>query len=202
MTLDAMTSARLVGYTRVSTADQSTALQRQALLDAGVDERLIYEDRITGASRGTSRPGLSDALDACRDGDILVVWRVDRLGRSLIDVLNTVESLTARGVGLRSISDNIDPATPTGRMMLGIFGALAEYERLLIRERVECGIAAARARGVRFGRPAPDPQEVSAKVRLARRAMDEDGLRADQAARLVGWSRSTLYRYLRNAVRT
>jgi DNA invertase Pin-like site-specific DNA recombinase len=194
-------TGRLVGYARISTSiSQSTDLQRRALIDAGVSASLIFEDHISGASRGASRPGLVEAMSVCRDGDVLTVWRIDRLGRSLIDILGTVENLSARGVGVRSLSDNIDPSTPTGRMLLGIFGTLAEYERLLIRERVQAGIEASRARGVRFGRPAPDPEEVAAKIRMARRAMEEDNLRAEEAARLVGWSRSTLYRHLRNAL--
>lgn len=191
---------RLVGYARVSTADQSTDLQRRALVEAGVPEDLIFEDHVSGASRSASRPGLAEALAVCREGDVLTVWRIDRLGRSLIDVLTTVEQLTARGVGVRSISDNIDPSTSTGRLLLNLMAVLAEHERALIRERVQAGLESARARGVRLGRPAPDPQVVAAKVRAAQRAMDEDGMVAADAARLVGWSRSTLYRHMRNAV--
>lgn len=195
-----MTEPRLLGYCRVSTNDQSTDLQRRALLEAGVQPALIFEDTISGATNGASRPGLSEVLAECRPGDVVMVWRIDRLGRSLIDVLNTVETLSSRGVGIRSISDNIDPSTAAGSMLLGVLASLSEYERLLVRERVQAGIDAARARGVRLGRPAPDPDEVARKVRVARRAMDEEGLQAVDAARLVGWSRSSLYRHMRNAV--
>jgi DNA invertase Pin-like site-specific DNA recombinase len=185
-------------YLRVSTSGQTTDLQRRAVLDAGVHPENIYEDTISGASVGATRPGLAAALAACQSGDTLVVWRIDRLGRSLSDVLTTVEGLLARDVQVQSISDGINPSEPTGRLLLGIFGTLAEYERLLIRERVQAGIEASRARGTRFGRPAPDRREVEAKVRMARRAMNEDGLQAADAARLVGWSRSTLYRHMQS----
>jgi DNA invertase Pin-like site-specific DNA recombinase len=186
----------LIGYTRVSTADQDDALQRRALREAGVAERDIYADVTSGAKQARTRPGMSQVLAMARDGDTVVVWRIDRLGRSLVDVLNTVETLTQRGVGVRSISDNIDPRTPTGRLLLGIFATLAQYERDLIQERIRAGIDAARARGVRFGRPAPDEDEVRTKVGVVRRLMTEDRMRAEQAAAVVGWSRSTLYRNL------
>lgn len=184
------------GYCRVSTQSQTTDLQRRAIIDAGVPEENIFEDTVTGSSAGRTRPGLMTLLAACRAEDEVYLWRIDRLGRSLVDVLSTVEELLNRGVAVHSISDGIDPSTPSGRLLLGIFGTLAEYERLLIQERVQAGIDASRARGTRMGRPAPDPQVVEAKVRMARRAMDEDGLQAADAARLVGWSRSTLYRHM------
>src|SRR5690348_5051484 len=113
-----MTRSNLIGYARVSTTEQNTDLQRRALTDAGVRPEDIYEDQVSGAVSAAFRPGLAQALAACSTGDTLIVWRIDRLGRSLIDVLNTAENLTVRGVGLRSISDNIDSSTPTGRMLL------------------------------------------------------------------------------------
>lgn len=186
----------LIGYTRVSTTDQDHDLQRRALIEHGVDERYIYADSASGSLSADKRPGLTRALDVAREGDTVVVWRIDRLGRSMIDVLNTVEELQNRGVGVRSLQDNIDPSTPTGRLLLGVFVTLAQYERDLIRERINAGIAAARARGVKFGRPAPDPTEVQTKVKIARRLMDEDDMTAAEAARFVGWSRSTLYRHM------
>ena len=130
----------------------------------------------------------------CRQ-DAVASWRVDRLGRSLIDVLDTVNLLRERGVQVRSISDGIDPATSTGRMMLNMLPSLAEYERELIVERVNAGIAAARQTGTRFGRPLSDPAAVADKLAIAKdaRAM---GRTAEEAARLVGWSRATLYRHL------
>ena len=127
-------------------------------------------------------------------GDTVVVWRVDRLGRSLIDVLNTVNLLRERGIQLRSVSDGIDPATSTGRLMLNMLATLAEYERELIVERVNAGIQAAKAKGTRFGRPPSDPDVVSRKLAIA---ADErkKGRTAAQAAAAVGWSRATLYRH-------
>mgnify|MGYP002344679774 CR=1 FL=1 len=127
-------------------------------------------------------------------GDTVVVWRVDRLGRSLIDVLNTVNLLRERGIQLRSVSDGIDPATSTGRLMLNMLATLAEYERELIVERVNAGIAAARQNGTRFGRPVVDPSVVADKLAIAADARAK-GRSAEDAARLVGWSRATLYRH-------
>ncbi len=122
------------------------------------------------------------------------MWRVDRLGRSLIDVLNTVALLRGRGIQVRSISDGIDPATSTGRLMLNMLATLAEYERELIVEWVNAGIAAARQNGTRFGRPLSDPAVIADKLAIAQDARAK-GWTAEEAARLVGWSRATLYRH-------
>lgn len=127
------------------------------------------------------------------EGDTVVVCRVDRLVRSLIDVLNTVTLLRDRGVHMRSIADGIDPATATGRMMLNMLATLAEYERELIVERVNAGIAAARPNGTRFGRPVSDPNVIADKLAIAQDARAK-GRTAEDAAHLVGWSRATLYR--------
>lgn len=133
-------------------------------------------------------------LDYAEAGDMVVVWRIDRLGRSLIDVLNTVNGLRDSGIAVRSISDGIDPATSTGRLMLNMLATLAEYERELIVERVNAGIAASRAAGTRFGRPLSDPTVIEEKLRIVAQAR-ADGKTAAQAAELVGWSRATLYRH-------
>jgi DNA invertase Pin-like site-specific DNA recombinase len=127
-------------------------------------------------------------------GDTVVVWRVDRLGRSLIDVLKTVNLLRDRDVHVRSVADGIDPATSTGRLMLNMLATLAEYERELIVERVTAGIVAARHRGTQFGRPPSDPRVVADKLAFAADARAK-GRTAEEAARLVGWSRATLYRH-------
>jgi len=127
-------------------------------------------------------------------GDTVVVWRIDRLGRSLIDVLNTVNLLRDRGVHLKSVSDGIDPATTSGRLMLNMLATLAEDERELIIERVNAGIAAARKGGTRFGRPLADPVVIADKLRIVTDARAK-GRTAEEAARLVGWSRATLYRH-------
>lgn len=126
----------------------------------------------------------------------MLVYRIDRLGRSLIDVLNTVAEMQENGIGLRSIVDGIDPSTASGRLQLGLFATLAEYERELINERVRAGVQAAKARGVRFGQKPVDETEVEDKVETARRLLTEGGT-VERAAKTVGWSRATLYRYLK-----
>lgn len=133
-------------------------------------------------------------LEHATDGDTLVVWRIDRLGRSLLDALNTVSGLRDRGIQVRSISDGIDPATPTGRLMLNMLATLAEYERELIVERVRAGVAVAQGAGTQFGRPKSDPAVVAEKLAIVAAARAE-GKTAAQAAELVGWSRPTLYRH-------
>jgi DNA invertase Pin-like site-specific DNA recombinase len=143
----------LVGYLRVSSTDerQSLDLQRDALLAAGVDERQFYLDKASGA-RG-NRPGLQACLAYLKPGDVLVVWKLDRLGRSLSHLLAIVADLRARGVAFRSLTEQMDTTTPQGELLFSIFGALAQYERALTRERVMAGLAAAKRRGRRGGRP-------------------------------------------------
>jgi DNA invertase Pin-like site-specific DNA recombinase len=148
---------RQLGYTRVSTSSQDAQLQLDALVAAGVQKRDVFADVTSGSKTAIERPGMKRLLEYAQEGDTVVVWRVDRLGGSLIDVLNTVTLLRDRGVHVRSIADGIDPATSTGRMMLNMLATLAEYERELIVERVNAGIAAARRNGTRFGRPTSDP---------------------------------------------
>ncbi|GAA4283811.1 recombinase family protein [Brevibacterium daeguense] len=183
-----------MGYTRVSTAGQDAQLQVDALVGAGVQKRDVFSDVTSGSRTAAERPGMKRLLDYAQDGDTVVVWRIDRLGRSLIDVLNTVNLLRERGVKIRSISDSIDPETSSGRMMLGMLATLAEYERELITERVNAGIAAAKQNGTRFGRPPVDPDVIAEKLVIAEDARAK-GRTAEAAARLVGWSRATLYRH-------
>lgn len=185
---------RLLGYTRVSTGAQDPQLQIDALLQAGVQNRDIFSDTTSGAKIAASRPAMKKLVEYADEGDTLVVWRIDRLGRSLIDVLNTVNEFHQTGINVQSVSDGIDPSTRTGRMMLGMLGTLAEYERELITERVNAGIAAARATGTRFGRPPVDPALITEKLGLAQAARTK-GKTATEAAQLVGWSRATLYRH-------
>src|SRR5918997_3263976 len=152
----------LVGYIRVSSADdrQSTDLQHDALVTAGIDERHLYVDKASGAR--DDRPGLEACLAFLKAGDVLVVWKLDRLGRSLSHLLAIVADLKARGVAFRSLTEQMDTTTPHGELLFSIFGALAQYERALIRERVTAGLAAARRRGRRGGRPpaiAPEKAE-------------------------------------------
>ncbi|MBB1035718.1 recombinase family protein [Dietzia sp. CQ4] len=185
---------RLLGYTRVSTASQDAQLQLDALVDSGVQKRDVFADVTSGSRTAIERPGMKRLLDYVESGDTVVVWRIDRLGRSLIDVLNTVNLLRDKGVKIRSLSDGIDPETTSGRLMLGMLATLAEYERELITERVNAGIAAAKQSGTRFGRPPVDPAVIAEKLDIARDARAK-GRTAEEAARLVGWSRATLYRH-------
>ena len=185
---------RLLGYTRVSTTGQDPQLQIDSLLSIGVQKRDIFADVTSGSKTAASRPGMQRLLEYAEPGDTVVVWRVDRLGRSLIDVLNTVNGLRDAGINVRSISDGIDPATPTGRLMLNMLATLAEYERELIVERVNAGIAVAREAGTQFGRPKSDPAVVGQKLAIVATAR-ASGKTATEAAELVGWSRATLYRH-------
>jgi DNA invertase Pin-like site-specific DNA recombinase len=155
----------LIGYMRVSTDGdrQVLDLQRDALLAAGVDERHLFEDRSSG-SRG-DRAGLGRALAFLRPGDCLVVWKLDRLGRSLPHLLTTVTDLKARGIAFRSLTEQMDTTTPQGEFLFHVFGALAQFERSLIQERVQAGLAAARRRGRRGGRPvAIDTEKLGAVI--------------------------------------
>lgn len=180
------TVPKRIGYARVSTDEQTTALQLDALKRAGCAE--IHQDSISGAVR--DRPGLVAALAALSEGDTLVVWRLDRLGRSLSHLLEIVEQLRGRGVALKSLTEQIDTGTPTGKLVYSIFGAIAEFERELIRERVIAGLHAAKRRGERLGRrPALTPSQCE----LARRLL-ADGESASNVARQLRVGRSTLYR--------
>lgn len=185
---------RFLGYTRVSTTSQDAQLQLDALVAAGVQKRDVFADVTSGSKTAIERRGMKKLLEHAEAGDTVVVWRVDRLGRSLIDVLNTVNLLRERGIHVRSVSDGIDPSTSTGRLMLNMLATLAEYERELIVERVNAGIAAAKQSGTRFGRPLSDPAVIADKLAIAADARAK-GRTAEDAARLVGWSRATLYRH-------
>lgn len=163
----------LIGYMRVSKADgsQSTDLQRDALLAAGVNEAQLYEDQASG--KREDRPGLTSCLKALREGDTLMVWKLDRLGRNLRHLINTVHDLTARGVGLKVLTGQgaaIDTTSAAGKLVFGIFAALAEFERELISERTVAGLASARARGRKGGRPY---KMTAAKLRLAMASMGQ-----------------------------
>jgi len=184
----------LLGYTRVSTVHQDDELQRDALRTVGVQGDHIYSDVVSGTKEARTRPGMQRLLGFARPGDTVVVWRIDRLGRSLLDVLATVHELREKNIAVQSISDGIDPATTTGRLMLNMLGTLAEYERELIVERVNAGLAASRKAGTVFGRPLSDPKVIGEKLEVVWAAR-ERGKSAADAARLAGWSRATLYRH-------
>ncbi|MFQ5622528.1 MAG: recombinase family protein [Paracoccaceae bacterium] len=185
-----------IGYARISAADgrQSLDMQRDALAAAGVVPEAIYEDRASG--KRAERPGLLACLKAIRAGDVLVVWKLDRLGRDLAHLIGIVQDLEARGAGLKVLAGHgaeIDTATPAGRLVFGIFAALAEFERELIRERVMAGLAAARARGRRGGAPR---RMTAAKLRLAQAALGRPGTVVRELCRTLGVSSQTLYRHL------
>src|SRR3954447_20686394 len=186
----------LVGYVRVSKADgsQVTDLQRDALLAAGVDARHLYEDAASG--KRDDRLGLAACLKALREGDTLVVWKLDRLGRRLQHLVNTVEELHQRGIGLKVLTGqgaNIDTTTASGKLVFGIFAALAEFERELISERTRAGLASARARGRKGGRK---PKMTPAKIRLAEAAMGDPDTTVATLCGELGVTRVTLYRYV------
>src|SRR5919201_2676930 len=155
----------LIGYARVSTNEQQLDLQRDALIRAGVAAKDIYTDKVTGVK--AERPGLQAALSHLRAGDTFIVWRLDRLGRSLKHLIETVTKLKEQGVAFKSLTENIDTSTATGTLVFQIFGALAEFERNLITERTVAGLDAARVRGRKGGRPHRNPQ--SGRVSMAKK---------------------------------
>lgn len=177
----------LIGYCRVSTTEQTTALQEDALNAVGVER--IFTDQISGSSK--TRPGLDEALKFLRTGDVLVVWRLDRLSRSLSHLIETVNLLSDRGVGIRSLTENIDSTSISGRFCLHLFASLGEFEKALIRERVNAGLQAARARGRVGGRP----KVVCGPKHLAITAMKEQGLSVNDICQSLGISRATYFRY-------
>jgi len=181
----------VIGYARVSTADQTLDLQRDALSAAGCEQ--IFSDTISGTV--ASRAGLDAALRYLRAGDCLVVWRLDRLGRSLRHLIEVVTDLEGRGVGLRSLTERIDTTTSEGRLVFHLFGALAEFERDLIRERTQAGLAAARARGRLGGRPR-SPLSDPRKAALALRLYEDKRNSVAEICRTLAISRSTFYRYM------
>ena len=178
----------LVGYMRVSSDydRQSTDLQRDALLGAGIDPRHLFEDHASGAK--DDRVGLARALEFVRPGDVLVVWKLDRLGRSLSHLLAIVTSLKDKRVAFRSLTENLDTTTPSGEFLFQVFGALAQYERALIQERVVAGLAAARKRGRIGGRP----QAITGEKLEAILAALESGMSKAAVCRNFGVKRTTL----------
>jgi DNA invertase Pin-like site-specific DNA recombinase len=178
-----------IGYARVSTLEQNVGPQIDQLEEASCER--IFRDKASGAK--TERPGLQEALDFLREGDMLVVWRLDRLGRSLKHLLETVGMLEERGIGFRSLQESIDTTTSGGRLIFHIFGALAEFERNLIRERTMAGLRAARARGRVGGRP----RKLDAKkTELAYQLYDEKKYGVKEICQMLGVSKPTLYAYL------
>lgn len=178
-----------VGYVRVSTVTQTLDQQNSALAAVGVTK--TFSDTISGAK--DDRPGLGALMDYVRDGDTVVVWKLDRLGRNTLHILETVRALTDRGVTLISTTDGIDSSTAAGRMVIGVLASMAEFERELIKERTALKRAASQASGTKFGRPKKVPD--LSHIATARR-MKDDGHTARDIAKYLGVSRATLYRYL------
>ena len=179
----------LIGYARVSTDDQKLNLQQDALQKAGCEK--IFEDHLSGAK--ANRPGLNAALEIARSGDTLVVWRLDRLGRSLKDLLQLTEILKERSIGLHSLQESINTTTSSGQLVFHLFGALAEFERNLVRERTQAGLTAARARGRTGGRPkALDPNKRQLVVKL----YNDHQHSIDEICHMMGISKPTLYKYI------
>jgi DNA invertase Pin-like site-specific DNA recombinase len=182
----------LIGYARVSTDDQTLDLQLDALTATGCAPRRIYTDTASGAK--SDRPGLAKALEVLREGDTLVVWRLDRLGRTLPHLLQLVEELKTRSIGFRSLTESIDTTTPSGELIFHIFGALAQFERNLIRERTVAGLKAARARGRKGG----GRYKLDAKQVAHAKALYADKTNTiDEICKTLRISRATLWRYVK-----
>jgi DNA invertase Pin-like site-specific DNA recombinase len=185
-----------IGYMRVSKIDGSQVLdlQKDSLIAAGVDPKHIYEDHASGSR--DDRPGLESCLKALRKGDALFVWKIDRLGRNLRHLVNTVHDLTEQGIGLKVLTGHgasIDTTTPSGKLVFGIFAALAEFERELISERTKAGLTSARARGRMGGRP---HKMTIAKLRLAMASMGQPETNVSALCKELNITRQTLYRHV------
>lgn len=183
----------LIGYARVSTTDQNLDLQKDALEGAGCER--LFTDTASGAK--SERPGLALALKECRQGDTLVVWKLDRLGRSLPHLVETVRDLAAKEIGFRSLQESIDTTTSGGKLIFHIFASLAEFERDLIRERTNAGLSAARARGRKGGRPkgVMDPNKQKAALALK----NDTSRSVTEICQILGVCRNTYYKYVRSA---
>ena len=185
----------LIGYARVSTREQNLDLQLDALKNAGCKPDYIFTDKISTSKPNSDRAGLEDTLSHLRKGDTLVIWRLDRLGRTLKELIELVNNLNSRGVGFKSCMENLDTTTPGGMLIFHIFGALAEFEREVIKERTNAGLQAARARGRLGGRPklqTLDPK----KVALAKKLYDDGHMPVREICETLHIGRSTLYRYV------
>lgn len=179
----------LVGYCRVSTDDQSLALQKDALQEASCEK--VFEDTASGSK--DNRPGLKEALEFLREGDTLIVWRLDRLGRSLAHLIGVVHDLNQRGVGFKSLQESLDTTTSGGKLIFHVFGAIAEFEREIIRERTNAGLKAARARGRKGGRKL----KMSAQqIEIARTLAADPNRTVTEICEHLGISRPTYYRHV------
>lgn len=183
----------IIGYARVSTRSQNLDLQMDALKKEGCEK--IYQDQISGSL--IKRPALEKLLNDLRKGDVVVIWKLDRLGRSFRDLVNLVNSFIEKGVGLRSLNDHIDTTTAHGRLIFNIFGSLAEFERELIKERTIAGLEAARARGKKGGRPSGMSKAAQGKAHSAELLYKEGKLSVSEICEQLNLSRATFYKYLK-----
>ncbi len=183
-----------IGYARVSTKDQSLDLQEDALKKVGC--KTIYSECVSGAKM--DRLKLHEMINQLRKGDVVIVWKLDRLGRSLRDLVSLMSTLQDLGVGFKSLQDNIDTTTPIGKLNFHLFAALAEFERDIISERTKAGLAAARARGRKGGRPKGLSKKAKDKARLAESLYKERERSISEICEYLSISKPTLYRYLRN----
>jgi DNA invertase Pin-like site-specific DNA recombinase len=192
---DAVTkNGRLIGYARVSTSGQELNLQLDSLKHAGIADKLIFVDKASGSK--SERPGLAACMKELKAGDTLVIWRLDRLGRSLKHLIEIVEELKGRGVGFRSINDGgIDTTTASGEMIFNIFATLAQFERRLIQERTQAGLKAARARGKKGGRPKISTN--NPKVQMAKKMSKNLSISVGEICSTLKISRATYYRFLK-----
>jgi DNA invertase Pin-like site-specific DNA recombinase len=192
-TLDIVTGGMRIGYARVSTVDQNLELQRDALARAGCVQ--VYEEKASGKAKA-GRPELANMMRALRKGDTLIVWRLDRLGRSLVDLVQIVDELAARGVAFESLSEKIDTSTAQGRMFFGFMAAMAQYQRDVISENTKAGLEASKARGRSGGRPAKLDDKAIAEIRVLRASPD---VSMASIAKRYGVSKPTLYNALERA---
>src|SRR5271166_3723998 len=186
---DITSKPMLIGYARVSTVDQNLALQRDALTEAGCQK--IFTEQMSGAV--ADRPALHDAVEFARSGDTLIVWKLDRLARSMKQLIETIENLRIRGIGFRSLTEGLDTTTAQGRLVFHMFGALAEFEHSLIRERTRAGLAAARRIGRTGGRPSKMTDD---DIEAARALLANPDIGVTKIAHRLGVSPATLYRYI------
>lgn len=182
-----------IGYARVSTKEQNLSLQMDALEKEGCKK--IFEEKISGAK--ADRPELRKMIEQVREGDIIVTWKLDRLGRSIRDLINLVNEIQEKGAGLKSLNDSIDTTTPQGKLTFHLFASLAEFERDIIRERTKAGLEAARARGRKGGRPKGLSKEAQDKAIIAETLYKQREMTITQICKHLNIARSTLYKYLR-----
>ncbi len=184
-----------IGYARVSTKEQDLALQMDALEKAGCKPINIFKEKASGAK--ADRPELQKMMGQIREGDVIVIWKLDRLGRSLRDLVNLVSKIQEKGAGLKSLTDQIDTTTPQGKLTFHLFAALAEFERDIISERTKAGLASARARGRKGGRPKGLSKEARDKAMLAETLYKQEEMSIKEICNHLNISRTTLYKYLK-----